>query len=121
MKQCRLRNIERFDKTHRLRPRKLQEGDWVIVYDSSLDNQHSTSRKFAKRWFGPYVIRQVNTNATYFLTEMDEAALKLPIGGKRIKLFKKREDQSANFLNEDNIHEAEEGDVRWRMPEDAQV
>ena len=30
----------------------------------------------------------------------------------------KREDQSANFLNEDDIHE---GDVRWRMPKDAQV
>ena len=26
MKQCRLRSKERFDKTHRLRPRKLQEG-----------------------------------------------------------------------------------------------
>ena len=52
---------------------------------------------------------------------MDGAPLKLPIARKRIKLFKKREDQSANFLNEDNIHEAVEGDVRWRMPEDAQV
>ena len=108
MKQCRLRNKERFDKTHRLRPRKLQEGDWVIVYDSSLDNQHSTSRKFAKRWFGPYIIRQVNKNATYFLTEMDGVSLKLPIAGKRIKLFKRREDQSTNFLNEDNVHEAEQ-------------
>ena len=91
------------------------------MYDNSLDNQHSTSHKFAKRWFGPYVIRQVNRNATYFLTEMDGVALKLPIAGKRIKLFQKREDQSANFLNEDNIHEAKEGDVRGCMPEDAQV
>ena len=33
----------------------------------------------------------------------------------------KREDQSANFLNEEDIHEAKEGDVRWRMPKDAQV
>ena len=33
----------------------------------------------------------------------------------------KREDQSANFLNEENIHDDEEGVVRWRMPEDAQV
>ena len=33
----------------------------------------------------------------------------------------KREDQSADFLNEEDIHEAEEGDVRRRMPEDAQV
>ena len=31
----------------------------------------------------------------------------------------KREGQSANFLNNEYIHEAEEGDVRWRMPEDA--
>ena len=36
-------------------------------------------------------------------------------------LILKREEQSANFLNEDYIHEAEEGDVCWRMPEDAQV
>ena len=33
----------------------------------------------------------------------------------------KREDQSADFLNEEDIHEVEEGDVRWRMPEFAQV
>ena len=43
---------------------------------------------------------------------MDGAALRLSIPGKRIKLFKKKEDQSTNFLNEDNIHEAKEGDVR---------
>ena len=29
--------------------RKIEEGDWVIVYDSSLDHQHTTIRKFAKR------------------------------------------------------------------------
>jgi hypothetical protein len=27
MKQCRLRNKKMFDKVHRLRPQKLQEGD----------------------------------------------------------------------------------------------
>ena len=112
MKQYRLRSKEGFDKAHCLRPRTLQEGDWVILYDINLDNQHSTSLKFAKRWFRPYVIRQLNRNATYFLTEMDGAALRLSIPGKRIKLFKKKEDQSTNFLNEDNIHEAKEGDVR---------
>ena len=63
----------------------------------------------------------MNKNATYFLTEMDGVTLKLPIVRKRIKLFKRRENQSANFLNEDDIHEVEEGGIRWCMPKDAQV
>ena len=32
-----------------------------------------------------------------------------------------REYQSTNFVKEDGIHEAKEGDVCWRMSEDAQV
>ena len=39
--------------------RKMEEGDWVLVYDSSLDNQYSTARKFAKRWFGPYMVKKI--------------------------------------------------------------
>ena len=59
LKNARLKNKENFDRRHRLRPRKIVEGDWVLVYDSSLDNQHSAARKFAKRWFGPYVVKKV--------------------------------------------------------------
>jgi hypothetical protein len=47
--EARLRNKSRFDAKHRLQSRKIEEGDWVIVYDSSLDHQHITLRKFAKR------------------------------------------------------------------------
>ena len=54
-----------FDKTHRLRPKKIEEGDWVLVYENNLDNQHKTTRKFARRWFGPYVATSANGNATY--------------------------------------------------------
>ena len=32
-----------------------------------------------------------------------------------------REYQSTNFLNKDDIHEAKEGDLHWRILEDAQV
>ncbi|KAL3676832.1 hypothetical protein R1sor_026780 [Riccia sorocarpa] len=42
LKAARLKNKARFDKTHRLRPKPIQVGDWVLVYDSSLENQHST-------------------------------------------------------------------------------
>jgi predicted NAD-dependent protein-ADP-ribosyltransferase YbiA (DUF1768 family) len=38
LRTARVRNKECFDRTHRLRPKKIEEGDWVLVYDSSLDN-----------------------------------------------------------------------------------
>ena len=50
MEVARVKNKIRFDKTHRLRPKKIEEGDWVLVYDNNLDNQHKTTRKFARRW-----------------------------------------------------------------------
>ena len=91
LRKARLRNKENFDKKHRLRLRKIEEGDWVLVNDNSLDNQHSTARKFTKRWFGPYVVKKIENNATYFLAELDGTRLALPIAGKRIKIFKRRE------------------------------
>ena len=64
----------------------------MIVYDSSLDHQHTTIRKFAKRWFGPYEVRKVFDNGTYQLSEFDGTVLRVPIAGKRVKIFKKRID-----------------------------
>ena len=82
----RIRSKARFDRTHRLQPRKIEEGDWVLVYDSSLDNQHRATWKFARRCFGPYVVTGANDNGTYHLAELDGTRL----AGKRIKAFKKR-------------------------------
>ena len=62
----------------------------MIVYDSSLDHQHTTIRKFAKRWFGPYEVRKVFDNGTYRLSELDGTILRVPIAGKWVKIFKKR-------------------------------
>ena len=91
--EAQFRNKSRFDTKHRLRPRKIEEGDWVIVYDSSLDHQHTTMRKFAKRWFRPYEVRKVFDNGTYRLCELDGTILRVPIAGKRVKIFKKRTDK----------------------------
>jgi hypothetical protein len=46
LKKARLGNKEGFDQKHRLRPRKIMEGDWVLVYDSSLDNQQVHCKNF---------------------------------------------------------------------------
>ncbi|KAL3682400.1 hypothetical protein R1sor_000422 [Riccia sorocarpa] len=101
LKQARLKNKLRFDKTHRLRPKQIEVGDWVLVYDSSLENQHSTIRKFSRRWFGPYVVLAVHDNATYSLRELDGTTLRIATTGKRVKLFKRRNDTSSvhDFLD----------------------
>ena len=115
LKDARLKNKDRFDKKHRLRPKPIEEEDWVLVYDSSLDNQHSTYKKVAKRWFGPYRVKHVHDNATYSLCELDGTDLKVPIAGKRVKLFKRRNANEPfdNFEQDeeqvyDNMDEAEE-------------
>ena len=59
------------------------------MYDSSLDNQHRATRKFARRWFGPYVVTGANDNGTYHLTELDGTRMAIPVAGKRVKAFKK--------------------------------
>ena len=61
-----------------------------MVYDSSLDNQHKATRKFARRWFGPYTATSANDNGTYHLGELDGTRLAVLVAGKRIKEFKKR-------------------------------
>ena len=90
VKEVRNRNKSRFDQTHRLQPKKIEEDDWVLVYDISLDNQRRSTRKFAKQWFRPYVVINANNNATYHLVELDGTRITTPVAGKRIKAFKRR-------------------------------
>ena len=68
-----------------------------MVYDNSLDSQHKTTRKFARRWFGPYVVTSANDNAPYHLVELDGSRLAIPIAGKRVKIFKKRQDENPDL------------------------
>ena len=94
---ARTKNKARFDRTHRLRPKKIKEGDWVLVYDSSLDNQYRATRKF-----GPYVVQSANDNKTYHLAELDGTRLAIPVAGKRIKAFKKRHDDEPDPVDLDS-------------------
>jgi hypothetical protein len=73
------------------------EGDWVLLYDNNLDNQHSAVRKFSRRWFRPYVIQKVEDNVTYRLIESDSMPIALPITGKRVKIFRRRENPEVVF------------------------
>ena len=90
VKQAREKNKVRFDKTHRLRPIPIKEGDWVLIAEGGLEQQHSTKAKFIRRWRGPFVVVAVHSNATYTVRELDGAIHQIPYAGKRVKLFKQR-------------------------------
>ena len=80
----------------------------MLVYDSSLDNQHRATRKFARRWFGPYVVQSANDNGTYHLAELDGTRMAIPVVGKRIKAFKKRHDDEPDLGGLDSNDEQSE-------------
>ena len=90
LKASRIQNKVRFDKTHRLRPTPIKEGDWVLIFNDYLLNQHATIKKFALRWRGPFVVVMVHPNATYTVRELDGAIHSERYAGKRVKLFKRR-------------------------------
>ncbi|MCO5567744.1 hypothetical protein L7F22_021438 [Adiantum nelumboides] len=101
LKVARVKNKVAFDSKHRLRPYVIKDGDWV---HSSLENQYSAMRKMVKKWFGPYVVLHAYDNATYKPCELDGTELKVPIAGKRIKLFKKRDGEFVlEDLNSDQL------------------
>jgi len=91
IKACRLRNRDRFNKNHRLRPKPINSGDWVIVWDATNDTSHSADAKFQRRWFGPYKVIEVHGDyGTYSIAELDGTPKKRQVAGKHVKLFKKR-------------------------------
>ena len=46
-------------------------------------------RKFARRWFGPYMVTSVDNNDTYHLAEVDGSRISVLVAHKQIKAFKK--------------------------------
>jgi hypothetical protein len=81
----------------------------VLVYDSSLDNQHKATRKFARLWFGSYVVMSVNDNGTYHLAELDGTRIAVPVAGKRVKAFKKWHDSEPDLGSGENDDDNTDG------------
>ena len=81
------------------------------MYDNSLDNQHKATWKFARRWFGPYVVTGANDNGTYHLAELDGTRIAIPVAGKRVKVFKKRHEDELDSGSMD-------GDDGWSEADD---
>ena len=65
--------------------------------------------KFAKRWFGPSEVRNVFDNGTYRLCELDGTTLRVPIAGKRVKIFKNCTDKEP-YVTVDKTDNEEQSD-----------
>ena len=57
------------------------------------------------------MVTSANDNATYHLAELDGSRLAVPIAGKRVKIFKKRQDEDPDldhFDDEDSAVDVNE-------------
>ena len=119
VKAKRMANKPRFDKKHRLRPIPIQEGDWVLIAEGGLGQDHSSAKKFVQRWRGPFVVVICHANSTYTVRELDGSVHRVPYAGKRVKLFKRRmkfgelkdmgsEDDLEDLREDDDLEEAED-------------
>lgn len=62
----------------------------VLVREGGQETQHSTKVKFTRKWRGPFKVVDRDEFATFRLSELDGAELKVRVAGKRIKLFRQR-------------------------------
>ena len=76
-----------FDKKKRLRPEtaKIHKGDFILLHDIKLDNQHTY--KLTNRWGGPYLVHKTLDGGAYVLTELDGSRLDGAYAGNRLKQY----------------------------------
>jgi hypothetical protein len=99
LRNSRKNNKAYFDQNTRMRSelQQLHLGDLVLVHVSK--NQYSRSRmiKIDDRWVGPYRIRKIPRNSTfYLLEELDGVHLKENFAGNRLKKFFTRRELDDN-------------------------
>ncbi|KAJ3381243.1 hypothetical protein HDU80_001878, partial [Chytriomyces hyalinus] len=70
--------------SHKLRTKRFSVGDWVLLWDSTLDMQWG--RKLDDCYLGPYVVDGVK-EGTYLLRELDSRKFRSSITGNRLIRF----------------------------------
>jgi hypothetical protein len=102
----RLSNKYYFDNTKHLRSaaQQLQVGDMVMLHNTIM--QHSHSRKLDDNWRGPYRIREIPEDSTFYcIEELDGTPLAAPVTGNRLKRFFMRAELNAQGRAEDATEE----------------
>ena len=75
-------------KGMRREDQQLHVGDLVLVHQSKNLNSRAVKIKLDARWFGPYQIREIPPDSTFYkLEELDGTHLKATFAGDRLKRF----------------------------------
>ncbi|KAG5463472.1 MAG: ribonuclease H-like domain-containing protein [Olpidium bornovanus] len=83
---------ERIDASRFTWSKTIEVGEWVLVRNDRIYNEFCTERKLLPRWFGLYVVAEINTESrTYILREFDGSVFKTRYTGTRIRLFRRRD------------------------------
>jgi hypothetical protein len=74
-----LKAVNAFNRKHaaQMAASEYTPGEWVIVYNESLDNQYGS--KGAAKWFSPFIIVQQRPLGTYVIQQPDGIVLHRPI------------------------------------------
>jgi hypothetical protein len=90
--KSRLKAADAFNRKHaaRMAAGEYALGEWVIVYNEALDNQHGS--KGMAKWFSPFIIVQCRPSGAYVVQQPNGVILHSPIAWKRLKLYHYRED-----------------------------
>ena len=110
LRNSRKNNKAYFDEQKRFRgeQQQLHVGDLVLLHNTKKVKTYSSKSKLDDNWFGPYRIREIPEDSTFYcLEELDGTHLTQSFAGNRLKKFFSRE-----ALQEDRIrmHESIEAD-----------
>ena len=82
----------------------------MLVYNSTLENQHKATQKFARRWFEPYMVTRVNDNAMYHISTFDRTRIAVPVTVSQSFLCVWLRTGPAGALDREDIRDEEMGD-----------
>ena len=69
IRRLRVANKEYFDNTHRIRQDGFRVGDMVILHNTQLKQDYSSSRKLDLKWLGPFRVRKSHPYKGWYLIE----------------------------------------------------
>ena len=109
LRNSRLTNKAYFDEHHVLRNKPLQVGDLILLWEEGPKR----NAKLADKWAGPYRIRSIPENSTFYeIEELDGSVRKMRVAGNRVKKFYLREELMRDrILFEEARRRREQGEV----------
>ena len=124
LQRMREESAEYFDENNSIRQEPLHEGDYVLLWDSSIDTSYARMHKFVFRWLGPYQVHEAdNEKGTFKIRELDGTVLATSIAGSRLKRYHPRGGTILQEMLQENseaiedVESEEEQEDRPTIPE----